>query len=75
MEVRFPALAAALALLGCGPSQPEHTERPLAARPAATANAFDSLKTPEEKIKYIENSGAPEFEKKRAIEQIKSGAL
>jgi hypothetical protein len=67
--------ACAFGAVGCGSSAPEHVEKPLATRPQASASEFDKLKTPEEKIKYIENSGAPEVEKKRAIEQIKSGKL
>lgn len=62
-------------LLGCGTSAPSHEEKPLVSRPSGGPNTFDQLKTPEEKIRYIENSGAPEVEKKRAIEQIKSGRL
>lgn len=71
------ALALGLLALGCGSSQPEHEEKPLSStnQPSSSQSEFDRLTTPEEKIKFIENSKAPEAEKKKAIEQIKSGKL
>lgn len=67
------SVLAALILTGCGASQPEHPEQPLTTRPAP-ATDFKSL-SKEEKIKYIQNSPAPEEEKKRAIGEVNAGRL
>jgi len=67
-------LPIALVAIGCGSSTPPQTEKPLSA-PPTTPNQFQSLKTPEEKIKFIEESKAPESEKKKAIEKIRAGQL
>lgn len=69
----FP-LSLALMAVGCGPSEPAHEIKPLTERPPVQ-NDFTKLKTPEEKIKFIENSGAPAEEKQKAIAQVRAGTL
>ncbi len=68
------ALSTVFALAGCGASTPEHVEKPLSSHEAPTVD-FKSLKTPEEKIKFIEDSKAPESEKQKAIAQVKAGKI
>lgn len=68
------AASAALAAGGCGSSGSEHPVRPLTARPPATSR-FQKLTTPEEKIRFIESSGAPQSEKDKAIARVRSGQL
>ena len=70
----FVALAALAAMAGCGPSEPAREIKPLTQRPPVQ-NDFTKLKSPEEKIKFIESSGAPEAEKQRAIAQVRAGNL
>jgi len=72
----LPLLASllAIALTGCGSSEPAHEVKPLTTRPAPTQD-MTKLTTPEEKIQYIENSKAPDSVKKQAIQQIKDGKL
>ena len=72
MNVSWVVLA--LVLGGCGSSQPEHAIQPIKALPPVK-NAFKDLKTPEEKIKFVENSRAPENAKQDAIARIKAGQL
>lgn len=67
-------IVATFFVFGCGSSQSDHEVKPLTERPPVTS-PFKALKTPEEKIKYIQNSGAPESEKAAAIEKIKAGQL
>lgn len=76
MEVTRKLLVpfAALVVAGCGSSEPQHQVQPLSARPPVQ-NDYQNLKTPEDKIRYIENSKAPESEKQKAIAQIKAGKL
>lgn len=57
----------------CG-SEPQREVKPLTSRPTPTVD-YTKLRTPEEKIAYIENSNAPESEKQAAIERIKAGKL
>lgn len=71
----LPTALAALVLMGCGQSSPEHAEKPMAGPPTRQASEFDKLTTPEAKIDYIQKSNAPESEKKQAIEMIKSGKM
>jgi ABC-type uncharacterized transport system auxiliary subunit len=73
-QASFVALAALAAMAGCGPSEPVRQIKPLTERPPVQ-NDFTKLKTPEEKIKFIENSGAPEAEKQRATAQVRAGNL
>ncbi len=47
----------------------------MAAPPPRQASEFDKLTTPEQKIKYIEGSNAPQREKDQAIQMIKSGKM
>lgn len=68
------AASMASAIAGCGSSEPVHEVKPITARPVAPVDA-QNLKTPEEKIKYIQNSNAPESEKKKAIAQVQAGQL
>lgn len=72
--IAYLAAISAFALVGCGSSQPEHQEQPLSARPPVESN-FKQLKTKEEKIKYIQESKAPDSEKQRAIAEIEAGRL
>jgi hypothetical protein len=65
-------LSVILLACGCGSSQPEHEVKPLTARPV-DKNAPTQFSTPEEKIRYIENSKAPESVKQQAIAKIKAG--
>ncbi len=76
MAIKFPSslLAVSIVLVGCGSSQPEHVEQPLSARPAVV-NDFTKLKTPEEKIKFIQDSKAPDSEKARAIADVQAGKI
>jgi len=55
---------------GCGPSAQEHVVKPLASRPTANIPTFN---TPEDKIRYIQNSKAPDSVKKSAIARIEAG--
>ena len=73
--VRLLALGAVLiALAGCGSAEPAREVTPLTARPPVE-NDFSKLKTPEEKIEFIQKSKAPDAEKARAISQVRAGAL
>jgi PBP1b-binding outer membrane lipoprotein LpoB len=75
MEVaRRALLLIAVLAAGCGSSAPAHEVRPLAERPPVPTDV-QNLKTPEDKIRYIENSNAPESEKEKAIAQIRAGKL
>jgi len=71
--VALAAFSFTLVVAGCGSSEPEHPIKPLTTRPAQTTD-FSSF-TPDEKIKYIQNSKAPEAEKQKAIDQVKAGKL
>jgi len=64
------AVLTALTMSGCGSSAPEHPVKPLAVRPAAPSQSFNTV---DDKIRYIENSKAPESVKKSAIERLRSG--
>lgn len=75
ITMRYAPLALLAALAGCGSPAPERAAKPMTAPPARQASAFDALKTPEEKIRYIERSNAPKAEKERAIAMIKSGKM
>lgn len=71
---RALAFVLPVVVAGCGSSEPVRAERPLTARPAPTGGITASS-TPEEKIRYIQNSKAPDAEKEKAIAQIRAGTL
>ncbi|MBN9502079.1 MAG: hypothetical protein BGO01_10605 [Armatimonadetes bacterium 55-13] len=73
MRYTLVLLSLSFALAGCGSGEPEHPVKPIASVPPATTDF--SRFTPEEKIKYIENSKAPDSEKQKAIAQVKAGKL
>jgi len=70
---KMPLILFALLVVGCGASQPEHVEKPLAAKPPQ--QDIKSFSSPEEKIRYIQNSKAPDAEKEKAIAQVRAGTL
>jgi len=74
MRTRIALLITALLAAGCGSPEAEHQEKPLTEKPAVTGGIGPNS-TAEEKIKYIENSKAPEQTKKDAIAKIKAGQL
>jgi hypothetical protein len=74
MRTRIVLFIIAIFAIGCGSPEPEHQEKPLTEKRAVTGGIGPNS-TAEEKIKYIENSKAPEQTKKDAIAKIKAGQL
>lgn len=74
MRPGIAILITAILAVGCGSSEPEHEEKPFTEKPVVTGGIGPNS-TPEEKIKYIENSKAPEATKKEAIAKIRAGQL
>ncbi len=74
MNTRIAPLSILLFVAGCGSSEPEHKEKPFTEKPPVTGGIGPNS-TAEEKIKYIENSKAPEDVKKAEIAKIKAGQL
>lgn len=71
---RLPLLVIPVVLSACGSSEPQHEVKPLTERPPVV-NDFSKLKTKEEKIKFIQNSPAPDAEKAAAIAKVNAGSL
>lgn len=66
------AFLVACILAGCDKGEPTRPVKPLTQVPPTD---YSQLRTPEDKIRYIENSKAPKEEKDRAIAQIRAGKL